>query len=396
MERLKSISDAAVRRVSTTFKRYLFEQINWDRQLIGILGARGSGKTHLLLQYLKSLPKNEVGLYASLDDMYFTDNKLIYFAEEYSKLGGTVLLLDEVHKYPNWSQELKNIYDTLPDLKVVFTSSSALEIHKGSHDLSRRAHIYDLFGLSFREFLELKYKIKLPIYTLESIIGNHSAIVNDILSNIKPLPLFKEYLKTGYYPFFLDSKSDYLNQLTNTVNLVLESDLPAIHRIDFSSIIKMKNLLYVISKIVPFKPNIEKLSKQTNTTRETLLKYLYYLDRAQVVKLLGSDSIGINYLNRPKKVFLANTNIVYALSNNNVAIGNIRETFFINQLSVKHSVTYPNKGDFKINDKLTFEVGGKNKDYKQIAGLKDSFIAADDIESGFGNKIPLWLFGFLY
>jgi len=350
----------------------------------------------MLLQYLKSLPKPTTGLYASLDDVYFTDNKLIYFAEEYYRLGGTVLLLDEVHKYPNWSQELKNIYDTLPDLKVIFTSSSALEIHKGSHDLSRRAHLYNLFGLSFREFLELKYKIKLPILTIDSITEDHSNITNIILNDIKPLPLFKEYLKTGYYPFFLDSKSDYLNQLTSTINLVLESDLPAIHRIDFSSIIKMKNLLYVISKIVPFKPNIEKLSKQTNTTRETLLKYLYYLDRAQVVKLLGSDSIGINYLNRPKKVFLANTNIAYALSNNNVAIGNIRETFFINQLSVKSSVTYPNKGDFKINDKLTFEVGGKSKDYKQIAGLKDSFIAADDIESGFGNKIPLWLFGFLY
>ena len=213
---------------------------------------------------------------------------------------------------------------------------------------------------------------------------------------IRPLPLFREYLKSGYYPFSLDAKNDYLNQLTSTINLVLEGDLPAIHRIDFSSIVKMKNLLYVISKIAPFKPNIEKLSSQTNTTRETLLKYLYYLDRAQVVKLLGSDSLGINYLNRPKKVFLANTNIAYALSDNNVDIGNIRETFFLNQLSVSNKVTYSNKGDFKVDNKYIFEVGGKNKDYKQIAGIQNSFIAADDIESGFGNKIPLWLFGMLY
>jgi len=396
MERLKALSDAAVRRVSIDFKRYLFEQINWDRQLIGISGARGGGKTVMLLQYLKLLPKSEKGLYISLDDVYFTDNKLVYFAEDYAKYGGTVLLIDEVHKYPNWSQELKNIYDNIPDLKVVFTSSSALEIHKGSHDLSRRARIYNLFGLSFREFVELKYKHKLPILTVDLVLENHLSIVNDILGQIKPLPLFKEYLKSGYYPFFLDSDSDYLHQLTSTINLVLESDLPAIHRIDFNSILKMKNLLYVISKIVPFKPNIEKLSSQTNTTRETLLKYLYYLDRAQVIKLLGSDSLGINYLNRPKKIFLGNTNIAYALSDNNVDVGNIRETFFINQLSVNNMVTYSNKGDFKIDNKYIFEIGGKNKDYKQIAGLKDSFIAADDIDSGFGNKIPIWLFGMLY
>jgi len=396
MERLKSLSDAAVRRVKLTFKRYLYEQINWERQLIGISGARGSGKTVMLLQYLKQLPKSKTGLYISLDDVYFTDNKLVYFAEEYVKYGGNVLLIDEVHKYPNWSQELKNIYDNLPDLQVVFTSSSALEVHKGSHDLSRRARLYNLFGLSFREFVELKYKIKLSALSIESIIENHSSIVNEILKEIKPLPLFKEYLQSGYYPFFLDAKNDYLNQLTSTINLVLEGDLPAIHRVDFSSIIKMKNLLYVISKIVPFKPNIEKLSSQTNTTRETLLKYLYYLDRAQVVKLLGSDSKGINYLNRPEKVFLANTNIAYALSDGNVDIGNIRETFFLNQLSVNNTVTYPKKGDFKIDNKYIFEVGGKSKNYKQIAKVQDSFIAADNIESGFGNKIPLWLFGMLY
>lgn len=396
MERLKKLSNEAVRRTPTTFKRYLHNQINWNRQLIGISGARGSGKTVMLLQYLKSLPNTENGLYVSLDDIFFTENKLVYFAEDFVKYGGTYLMLDEVHKYPNWSQELKNIYDSIPDLKVIFTSSSALEIHKGSHDLSRRAIMYNLPGLSFREFIELKYEIKLPVLTLDEILHDNDQIISSILNEIKPIPLFKEYLKEGYYPFFLNTKSDYLKQLNNTINLVIESDLPAIHNIDFSSIIKIKNLLYVVSQIVPFKPNIEKLSRQTNTTRETLLKYLYYLDKAQVVQWLGSDSYGINYLNKPEKLYLGNSNIAYALAENNNDVGNIRETFFLNQLSIKHKVTYPKVGDFMIDDKYLFEVGGKSKTQKQIAGIENSFIAADDIEYGFKNKIPLWLFGFMY
>lgn len=396
MERLKRLSDEAVRRTSTTFKRFLHDQIIWDTRLIGISGARGSGKTVMLLQYLKSLSDTENGLYVSLDDLFFTENKLVYFAEDFAKYGGTYLLLDEVHKYPNWSQEIKNIYDSIPDLKVVFTSSSALEIHKGSHDLSRRAVMYHLPGLSFREFVEIKYKIKIPVFTLDEILNHNNRLVPQVLDKIKPLPLFKEYLQEGFYPFFLDTKSDYLKQLITAINLVIESDLPAIHKIEFSSIIKIKNLLYVISQIVPFKPNIEKLSRQTNTTRETLLKYLYFLDKAQVVQWLGSDSFGINYLNKPEKLYLGNSNIAYALAENNVDIGNIRETFFLNQLSVNHKVTYPKTGDFLADEKYLFEVGGKSKTQKQISGIENSYIAADDIEYGFRNKIPLWLFGFMY
>jgi predicted AAA+ superfamily ATPase len=396
MERLKRLSDEAVRRTSTTFKRFLHDQIIWDTRLIGISGARGSGKTVMLLQYLKSFSDTENGLYVSLDDLFFTENKLVYFAEDFAKYGGTYLLLDEVHKYPNWSQEIKNIYDSIPDLKVVFTSSSALEIHKGSHDLSRRAVMYHLPGLSFREFVEIKYKIKIPVFTLDEILNHNNRLVPQVLDKIKPLPLFKEYLQEGFYPFFLDTKSDYLKQLITAINLVIESDLPAIHKIEFSSIIKIKNLLYVISQIVPFKPNIEKLSRQTNTTRETLLKYLYFLDKAQVVQWLGSDSFGINYLNKPEKLYLGNSNIAYALAENNVDIGNIRETFFLNQLSVNHKVTYPKTGDFLVDEKYLFEVGGKSKTQKQISGIENSYIAADDIEYGFRNKIPLWLFGFMY
>ncbi|RUA23681.1 MAG: AAA family ATPase [Bacteroidetes bacterium] len=396
MERLKQLSIKAVNRTNFNFKRYLYSTINWDRRMIGITGARGTGKTIMMLQYLKQIQATENAMYISLDDVYFAENKLVYFAEDFVKYGGTYLLIDEVHKYRNWSQELKNIYDNLPELKIIFTSSSALEIHKGSHDLSRRAVLHNLAGLSFREFLKLKYNIDLPTYTLEQILSNSDKIVTEILKRSRPLALFNEYLKEGYYPFFLDANSDYLKQLISSINLVLESDLPAIHNIDFSSIIKLKSLLSIISRIVPFKPNIEKLARQTNTSRETLLKYLYYLDKAQTIKWLGSNTNGINYLNKPDKIYLANTNIAYALSENNTNIGNLRETFFLNQLSQNNIVTYPKKGDFMVNDKYLFEIGGKDKTNKQIAGIKDAYIAADDIEYGFANKIPLWLFGFLY
>ncbi len=396
MERLRQLSLKAAQRTSTDFQRFLYNRINWDRQLIGITGARGSGKTVMLLQYLKQLSETEDALYVSLDDVYFANSKLVYFAEDFVKYGGTYLLLDEVHKYPNWSQEIKNIYDNLPELKVVFTSSSALEIHKGTHDLSRRAVMYNLAGLSFREFLKLKYQIELPEFTLEQILKSQNKLVNIVLEKIKPLPYFNEYIKEGYYPYFLNTETDYLKQLLSSLNLVIESDLPAIFNIDFSSIIKLKSLLNVISRIVPFKPNIEKLARQTNTSRETLLKYLYYLDKAQIIQWLGSDATGINYMNKPDKIFLGNTNIFYALSGDKSDIGNLRETFFLNQLSVNHIVTYPKEGDFLIDEKYLFEIGGKNKTQKQISGVKNAYIVADDIEYGFKNKIPLWLFGFMY
>ncbi|MEA3494439.1 MAG: AAA family ATPase [Bacteroidota bacterium] len=396
MERLKRLSDDAVRITPMRFKRYLIDKINWDKQLIGISGARGCGKTILLLQHLKSLKEKEKAIYVSLDDVYFSKNKLIYFAEEFSQIGGKYLMLDEVHKYTNWSQEIKNIYDTLPDLKVVFTSSSALEIYKGSHDLSRRATVHNLTGLSFREFIELKYKIKFPVYSLSEILKNNSNTYANIKEQIKPLEYFNEYLKEGYYPFFLIEKEDYSNQLVNTINLVIENDLPAIYKIDFSSVIKMKKMLFIISRISPYKPNIEKLGRQTNTSRETLLKYLFYLDKAQIIQWLGSNAYGINYLNKPDKLFLGNTNIAYSLANEKPDVGSIRETFFLNQLKQNHVVTYPKQGDFLVDNKYLFEIGGKNKTQKQIKGIKNSYIAADDIEYGYKNIIPLWLFGFLY
>ncbi len=396
MERLKQISIRRIQNTPTAFSRFLLNEINWDDQLIGISGARGAGKTTLMLQYIKTLPTHLETLYASLDDIYFTGKPLVYFAEEFYKNGGDYLFLDEVHKYPNWSQELKNIYDNTPGLKVVFTSSSALEIHKGSHDLSRRAMLYNLPGLSFREFIELKYGIAFESYMLEKILDEKQTLASQVTKQIKPLKLFNEYLQTGYYPFFIESEKNYLYRLLNTINLVLESDLPSIFHIDFYSVLKIKKMLSVLSQIVPYKPNIQKLAAQSGTSRDSLLKFLYYLEKAEIVKWLTKDSVGINYLNKPDKLYLNNTNLMCALSNEKPDMGNIRETFFLNQLKVKHKISYPVSGDFLIDEKYLFEVGGQSKTRKQISGTENAFIAADGIEYPSNNKIPLWLFGFLY
>jgi predicted AAA+ superfamily ATPase len=397
MDRLKQISENRLQRIQTDFTRFLTGEIDWDARMIGISGARGAGKTTLLLQYMKiRLPANAEALYASLDDIYFAENPLIYFAEEFYKKGGEFLFLDEVHKYPDWSRELKNIYDNLPGLKIVFTSSSALDIYKGAFDLSRRALVYNLPGLSFREFIELKHRISLKSYSLEQILSESKKIGSEILDKIKPLKFFEDYLKFGYYPFFIESEKNYYDKLTSILNLVLESDLPTIFKIDYYSVMKIKKMLSVLSRIVPYKPNIEKLALQADTTRDTLLKFLFYLEKAGIVKWLSKDTFGINYLNKPDKLYLNNTNLMYALTNEKPDTGNLRETFFLNQLLVKHSVSYPEKGDFLVDGKYLFEVGGSSKNTKQISGLENAFIAADDIEFPDGRKIPLWLFGFLY
>jgi predicted AAA+ superfamily ATPase len=397
MERIKQISESRLQRVPLTFFRFLINEINWNDRLIGISGARGTGKTTLLLQFMKTkLPINTEALYVSLDDIYFAQTPLVYFAEEFYKKGGDYLFLDEVHKYPNWSQELKNIYDNLPGLKIVFTSSSALDIYKGSHDLSRRAMVYNLPGLSFREFIELKYQISFQSMSLESILETKISAHYNIIEKIKPLKLFGEYLQNGYYPFFMESGDNYISRLINISNQVLENDIPTIFHIDFYSVLKIKKMLAVLSRIVPYKPNIEKLVSQSGTTRDTLLKFLYYLEKAEIVNWLTKDTFGINYLNKPDKLFLNNTNLMYALSDTKPEIGNLRETFFLNQVKVKHKVNYPETGDFLVDEKYLFEIGGQNKKQKQIKGIENSFIAVDGIEYPIGNKIPLWLFGFLY
>ncbi|MBI9067267.1 MAG: AAA family ATPase [Salinivirgaceae bacterium] len=380
-----------------TFKRYLCKQINWNNRLIAIIGARGVGKTTLLLQHIKENHKdlNEV-LYVSLDNLYFGKNTLSDFADEFVKLGGKYLYIDEVHKYPNWSVEIKNIYDNYPELFIVITGSSALDIHKGKGDLSRRIVIYRMNGLSFREFIKLKYGIDFKVYTLKDITENAIEIAQHINAEIKPIKLFKEYLKTGYYPFFTEGNDHYYERLEQAVNEIIETDLPAMEPIDFSAVYNIKKLLMVIAELVPFKPNVSKLSVKIGINRDTLLKYLYWLQRADLLLLLTSDTYGISKMNKPEKVYLNNSNLIYALSGDSANIGTVRETFFFNQLNVKHKITYPGKADFLVDNKFIFEIGGKNKTQKQIIGLKNAFIVADNIEYAYKNTIPVWMFGFLY
>ncbi len=397
MERLRQISENRLHQVNTGFKRFLMDEIIWDNRMIGISGARGSGKTTLLLQHMKSsLPSGSEALYVSLDDIYFAGNPVVFLAEEFSRRGGEYLFLDEVHKYPDWSRELKNIYDNLPELKIIFTSSSALDIFRGGYDLSRRAVVYNLPGLSFREFIELKYGLKFLSYSLEEILHNSAGTAREITGKIRPMKYFEEYLQTGYYPFFIESERNYPDRLINILNLVLENDLPTIFNIDYYSVMKIKKMLAVLSRIVPYKPNIEKLARQTGTTRDTLLRYLHYLEKAEIVKWLTKDTFGINYLNKPDKIYLNNTNLMFALNNEKPDKGTLRETFLLNQLLVKHKVAYPESGDFLVDGKYLIEVGGKRKNAGQLSGKKESYIAADDIDFPFNKKIPLWLFGFMY
>lgn len=395
MDRLYNISKSKAVGVSMSFKRYLFDQIDFSNRMVGLKGARGTGKTTLMLQKLNELPA-DTSLYFSLDDIYFSNNQLIQVAEDFARKGGKYLLIDEVHKYPNWSQELKNIYDNLPELNVVFTSSSALEINKGKFDLSRRAVIYELPGLSFREYLNFKYQTNFEAIGLDKILLNDTGTYKQVNSVIKPFQYFDAYLQKGYYPYFIENEQSYLIRLNETINQVIENDLPAITNIDFISMIKIKKLVFIIASMVPFTPNINKLAIQLNSTRDTVLKYLQLLHTAHILKWLTQDAWGINFLNKPDKLYLENTNLAYALQNSNVNTGSLRETFFLNQTAINHTVTLPKQGDFLVDNQYTFEIGGKNKSNKQIANLDNAFIVSDDLDFGFQNKIPLWLFGFLY
>lgn len=397
MKRLREISDRRIRETPREFSRFLMEKINWSDRLIGIDGARGAGKTTLLLQNLKQIYGfAEEAIYLELDDIYFAENSLLGFAEQFEKEGGKILYLDEVHKYKDWSRDLKLIYDNLRSLKVVFTSSSVLELYKGTHDLSRRLVLYHLPGLSLREYVLFKYNRKLPLLSLEDVIREHRDISLELVNGIKPIKLWKEYRENGYYPFFSESPESYHERLLSILNVILENDLPAIYQIDFRSVLNLKKLLSIIARLVPYKPNISKLSMQIGVTWETLLRYLFYLDKAQIVKWVGRDTHGINYLNKPEKLYLQNTNLIYALADRPVNMGNVRETFLLNQLSVGHFVTYPEKGDLHVDGKYILEVGGKTKTARQIRGLKKAYVVQDDIETGTTEKLPLWMFGLLY
>ncbi|UNY97879.1 AAA family ATPase [Zhouia spongiae] len=372
--------------------------IIWDARLIGIKGARGVGKTTLMLQYIKLNLKDEIDktLYVSLDSFWFSDNKLIDLVDHFTKTGGKYLFLDEVHKYPNWSQELKNIYDDFPELKIVFTGSSLLEILNARADLSRRAIVYNLQGLSFREYLVLETGVEFKPLTLPYILQNHDSISEAVLEKIRPLAYFQSYLKSGYYPYHFEGKESYYLRLREVVNLMLEIELPLLRGVDINYVPKIKQLLYIVSQSVPFIPNVSKLSIKINIQRTTLLGYMHYLEEVKLTNNLFKQANGISKLQKPSKIYLENTNLNYLLAQDKVDIGSLRETFFVNQLVYNHQLEYADKGDFVVDGIYTFEIGGKNKTNQQIKGMTNAFIAADEIEYGFHNKIPLWMFGFLY
>ena len=397
METLVSTYHNRLAQTNIDFVRYLMPKINWNNRLFAIIGARGTGKTTLLLQYMKQHTAISKAFYMSLDDIYFSTHRLVDAVRILWQEGVTHFFIDEVHKYPyeTWAQELKNIYDSYPNVKVVFSGSSILNIYKGNADLSRRAISYELFGMSFREFLEFEGIKKAPAVLLDDLVKNHVSIAAEIIKGIKILPLFRQYLQTGYFPYFKEDIQTYHLRLLNTVNAVIETDLPTVESLEFASLQKLKRLLTVIATKAPFTPNMSTLGGQVEIQRNSLPKSLNLLERARLLGLLRNDK-NLNSLSKPSKIFLNNSNLAYALGENNPNTGNLRETFFYNQLNVTANVTDAAKGDFTINGKYIFEVGGSNKDFSQIANIPDSYLVVDDIEIGFGSRIPLWLFGFLY
>lgn len=386
--------------VSLEYVRDLESKIDWSDRLISVRGQRGVGKTTMLLQHiLKTFGNSDTTsvIYASLDNIYFATHGLLDFIETFHKRGGKYLFLDEVHKYKGWSIEVKNAYDEFSDLHIVFTGSSLINILDSEVDLSRRCVSYDMLGLSYREYLALFKGIKLPAMSLDDILGAPEKMCRRVCSEVKPLQFFSEYLQYGYYPFLLEGVKSYAMRIENIVNLIIETELPAMRGLDNSNIRKIKALLSILASGLPMSIDTVKLSKMSEVSRSTLLTYLQHLDAAKIIRLLYSDNHSVKRMQKPDKVYLENTNMQYALGGMDINIGNIRETFFANQLSYAHTVEYSSSAaDFLIDGKYTFEIGGRAKDGRQTAGMQDSWIAADDIVHAIGNKLPLWLFGFLY
>lgn len=380
------------------FMRSLEDEVNWDARLVGIRGPRGVGKTTLFLQHIKKTFGKDLSkaLYVSLDNLYFSDHSLLAVAQEFALRGGTHLFLDEVHKYPEWSQTIKNLYDDYPELHIAFTGSSLLEILDARADLSRRALVYDMQGLSFREYLSLVTGQDFPVLSLEQIIKENDRISAELAARIKPFMHFGTYLATGYYPFFTEGVDDYYTRLNESINMVLEMELPALRKIDVAYIPKIKKLLAVIGRSAPFIPNVSELAALVGVARQTLLGYFQYLDDSMLVKQLFRQTRGLGSLEKPDKLYLENTNIMYMLNGSRTDIGNVRETFVYNQLKKSSEVLYSKESDFFVAGKYTFEVGGRNKKTGQIRGVEDSYIIADGIEFGTGRKIPIWLLGFMY
>ena len=388
MENLYELFYAKLDETPTSFLRYLHDRINWNNRMIAILGERGVGKTTLILQKIKQ-DGIEHTLYFGADNVYFAQHSLFDTANEFYRKGGQRLYIDEIHKYPSWSTELKMIYDYCPQLQVVITGSSILDLYKSIADLSRRVISYTLAGLSFREFLAMTKGIDLPPVTFEEILRHKVTFP----TGERPLALFDDYLKTGYYPFW--NETDYATRLNNVINQTIENDIPTYAKMNIATSRKLKQLLFIISQSVPFKPNYTEIGAAMECDRGTVADLAYYMDKARLTMSLRHQDDGMKNYGKPEKLYLGNTNLIYALSEGKPEVGNLRETFFLSQMQVNQEVYASKATDFLINGK-TFEVGGKSKSKKQIAELKDAFVVKDDIEYGYENTIPLWHFGMGY
>ena len=398
MELLFQLNDQLLSLTSTDFVRSIMDDIPWDERLVSIRGSRGVGKTTLLLQYQKLHYgiNNRKALYVSLEGAYFTRNSLVDFARQFYLQGGERLFLDEVHNYPNWSREIKEIYDFYPMLKIVFTGSSLLQILNADADLSRRCLNYTMQGLSFREYLKFYHDIDVPRYSLQDILNDNASICSAIFRQFRPMEFFNDYLTQGYYPFRKESPERYPMKVENLVDVILNIELPKLCGVDISKVRNIKALLVVMASNVPMLVDVSKLSTMIGLSRMSTLAYLQYLHRAALIRLLYSDDLSVKKMQKPDKILLENSNLLPVLSLEKPNLGTMRETFFCNQLGYKHQIEYTRQGDFLIDHKLTFEIGGKSKYGKQVAQTENSYIAADDMEFPVGNKLPLWLFGLMY
>jgi len=388
MEKLYEFYKKKLNETPTTFYRYKYKEIKWHGHFFGIVGPRGVGKSTMMLQYIKQNLSVEDTLYVSADHLYFTTHSLVDLADTFVKMNGKHLFIDEVHKYPDWSREIKQIYDSHSELQVVISGSSILDIYKGMSDLSRRVPIYEMQGLSFREYLHLFHGIEIAEYTLEEILSQKVTLPTD-----HPLPLFQDYLKRGYYPFGRDE--EYEMELMQVVNQTMEVDIPLFLEVNVSVGRKLKQLLMVVAQSVPFKPVMQKLADITGISRNNISDYLLHIERAGMISQLRDTTGGIRSLAKVEKLYLDNTNLIYTLTPKLADIGNIRETFFMNQLRVHHDIVSSKISDFQVDD-LTFEIGGRKKGQKQIETAEHGYIVKDDIETGFANVIPLWHFGLMY
>ena len=389
MERLQATFDKLLRETTTEFHRYLYDQIDWQARMIGILGPRGIGKTTMVLQHIKEgLPRRQT-LYVVAEDLYFSSHTLVDLADTFARMGGRYLFIDEIHKYKGWSRELKLIYDYHAELRVCFTGSSILELSQGVSDLSRRVLTYEMQGLSYREYLQLFHHIALPVYSLQQVLDHEVLLPAGFL----PLQHFADYLQRGYYPFRDDNLERYIMQI---VNATLEADIPQYADLTPATVRKLKRLLAIVAESAPFKPNFTQIGRQLEVSRNNVADLCLWIEKAGLISQLRDSTGGIQGLGKVDKIYLDNTTLIYAIGNANVEIGTIRETFFFNQLHKLHPTVSSPVSDFLVNGSLTFEVGGKKKKQKQIKDIGNAYVVKDDIETGYGNIIPLWIFGLLY